>query len=146
MKNKEKYPNTADALEAYRTWLKEAAIGSGIPFDYWLECEYEEPREPTLLEAAKRMLIAYVNDWQLKGMKTIECMENLREAVKRENQKPVRNCDRYATAEEARKAFDEICVGAYCDECQFNAVNDGNYRCQIKWLYAEADAAGEEAK
>ena len=51
MKNMEKYPNTKDALEAYAAY-KGDSIG-GVPFERWLELEYAEPREPTLLEAAE---------------------------------------------------------------------------------------------
>ena len=41
MKNIEKHPNTKDALEAYNNSVK------NVPFDEWLELEYEEPREQT---------------------------------------------------------------------------------------------------
>ena len=47
MKNIEKYTNTKDALEAYNQ-----PKYKNVPFDKWLDGEYEEPRVPTLLEAA----------------------------------------------------------------------------------------------
>ena len=50
MKNIEKYTNTKDALAAYNSLdLKK------VPFDVWLECEFEEPRVPTLIEAAQEL-------------------------------------------------------------------------------------------
>ena len=48
MKNIEKYTNTKDALEEYNNSVK------NVPFDEWLELEYKEPHERTLLAAAKR--------------------------------------------------------------------------------------------
>lgn len=47
MKNIEKYTNTKDALEAYNSLDSKT-----VSLDTWLECEFEEPRVPTLLEAA----------------------------------------------------------------------------------------------
>lgn len=134
MNNAEKYPNTKEALEAWRMY---GDRGGNEPFDLWLSLDADVA--PTLLEAAERLIIEYVNDWQLKGIKTIRCMEDLREAVKSERAKPVRNVDRYATEEEAMNAYNKMCKGRCCDECPFNALHDNNYLCQIKWLYAEAD-------
>ena len=142
MNNAEKYQNTKDALEAWRMY---GDRGGNEPFDLWLSLSADVAPEPTLLEAAKRMLIAYVNDWQLKGMKTIECMENLREAVKREKQKPMRNCDVYKTAKEADEAYYLMCHRHNCYSCE-HGHRIGNINCAIAWLYAEADAAGKEAK
>ena len=54
MKNIEKYPYTKDALEAYnQTKL------TRVPFTVWLKCGFEEPHEPTLLEAAE----AVIDEW-----------------------------------------------------------------------------------
>ena len=146
MNNAEKYPNTKDALEAYRTWLKEAAIGSGIPFDFWLECEYVEPREQTLLEVAE----AALKVWRPKGCdinseSVRRCMGCLSAAVEREKKKPVRNLDVYATAKEADEAYYLMCHRHNCYSCE-HGHRIGNINCAIAWLYAEADAAGKEAK
>ena len=148
MTNAEKYPNTKDALEAYRKWRKNAAIGNGIPFDYWLGCEYVESEPPTLLEAAENLIIGFVNTWS-EGWSSMECLENLRKAVKREKQKPIRNCDRYKTGEKAQEAFNSICrTHGVCSECQVRAIRkccgDENTQCQFLWLYAEAEAKKEE--
>ena len=51
MKNIEKYPNTKDALEAYNSLAFKT-----VSFDTWLECEFEEPRVSTLLEAAEAVM------------------------------------------------------------------------------------------
>ena len=57
MKNIEKYQNTKDALEAYNSLDSKT-----VSFDAWLVCEYEEPRVPTLLEAAQEV----VKTWYAK--------------------------------------------------------------------------------
>ena len=57
MKNIEKYTNTNDSLAAYNALdLKK------VPFDVWLECEFEEPRVPTLIKAAQEV----VKTWYAK--------------------------------------------------------------------------------
>lgn len=42
MKNIDKYNESKAALNAYNS-----IISKKVPFDVWLECEYEEPREQT---------------------------------------------------------------------------------------------------
>ena len=49
MKNIEKYHETKGALAAYNKLDFKIA-----PFDKWLELEYEDPCEKTLLEAAEK--------------------------------------------------------------------------------------------
>ena len=51
MKNIEKYHETKGALEAYNK-----LDFKKVPFDIWLECEYEEPHVQTLLEAAEAIV------------------------------------------------------------------------------------------
>lgn len=54
--------------------------------------------------------------------------------------KPIRNVDGYATAEEADKAFNEMCRShKFCKGCPFkesSILAD----CHFTWLYAKADA------
>lgn len=149
MKNIEKYTKTRDAVKAWEEYGDCNYVAHGVRgFDFktWLQCECVEPRRPTLLEAAERLIIEYVNDWQLKGIKTIRCMEDLREAVKSEKQKPVRNVDRYATAEEASRAFVKMCRShKYCVGCPFREATI-EAECVIAWLYAAADAGKEAAR
>ena len=90
MKNIEKYQNTKDALDAYNK-LKT----KGVPFDKWLEREFEEPREPTLIEAAS----AVIDEWYYTYNNVIsndlgDKLVELKNAIEREKRKPVRNCDR----------------------------------------------------
>ena len=134
MKNIEKYTNTKDAMEAYNALdLKK------VPFDVWLECEFEEPRVPTLLEAAKEV----VKTWyaKLPGgsiARVGQSIVRLSTAIEREKRKPVRNCDKYKTAEEACQALKEFCGKYKCRDCRFGdraAVTD----CTILWLYEEAE-------
>mgnify|MGYP004637294095 CR=1 FL=1 len=132
MKNMEKYPKTADALEAYAAY-KGDSIG-GVPFERWLKLEYVEPREPTLIEAAEAVIAAR---WRVSDL--TNKLDDLIAVIDREKRKPVRNLDVYKTASDACKAFEKFCSGRPCDGCGFSGQT-----CTIAWLYAEADAAGKE--
>lgn len=135
MKNIEKYPNTKDALEAWRRYDGYAL------FTDWLQREYAAPREPTLLEAADKFL----REYNRLGKHIGECALELAEAVAREKQQPVRNIDRFATAEEACEVFKRMCEHSDCDSCKYNRRYTVS-KCIVAWLYAEADEAGKEAK
>lgn len=135
MKNIEKYPNTKDALEAYNSlYLKR------VPFDTWLECEFEEPRLPTLLEAAEAVTTAWRPDdgCDINTDSLERCLKRLSEAVKREQAKPVRNCDRYKTAYEAFSAYSEACQEVSCLKCPFDESRNNGVSCGFNFLYAEA--------
>lgn len=128
MKNIEKYTNTKDALEAYNNSVK------NVPFDEWLECEYEEPPKPTLIEAAR--LVA--NEYYICGIPTEKSLRILGEAVDRELKKPVRNFDKYKTAKEAYRAFSNVCQKENgCLNCRFKNTKYGG--CSILWAYEDAE-------
>lgn len=129
MKNIEKYTNTKDALEA---WKKSRWNHKGL-FADWLNYEYEAPRVPTLLEAANDA----ATEWLLEGVST-DKMSALLDAVIREKCKPVRNCDRYRTFEEAKAAFLSACQRHCCGDCPFGTMTNPS-TCAIKWLYTEDD-------
>ena len=82
MKNIEKYHETNAALEAYNN-----LVSKNVPFDEWLELEYKEPHERTLLEAAK--LVA--NEFYICGIPTENSLRILGQAVDREFKNPVLN-------------------------------------------------------
>lgn len=136
MKNIEKYTNTKDALEAYN------ALGPGnMPFDKWLGCEYEESCQLTLLEAAKELKGLWdkaISSCQSIKLETWDdAIDRLSDAAEREGRKPVRNCDKYRTAAEARVGFIEFCRKYTCKKCRF--VNNGKpVGCAIEWLYGYA--------
>ena len=138
MKNIEKYTNTKDALDAYN------ALGlNKIPFDTWLEREFEEPRVLTLLEAAKEV----VKTWYAKLpegsiARVGQSIVRLSTAIEREKRKPVRNCDKYRTAEEAHVALAEFCGKNECRICRFGD-STRTAGCVLEWLYEEA---GKEEK
>ena len=129
MKNIEKYTNTKDALEEYNNSVK------NVPFDEWLELEYKEPHERTLLEAAK--LVA--NEFYICGIPTEKSLRILGQAVDREGKKPVLNCDKYRTANDALAGFNRMCKEKTCDMCPFNAERTEYDICRFNWLYAEAE-------
>ena len=137
MKNIEKYHETKGALEAYNK------LGfKKVPFDIWLECEYEEPHVQTLLEAAE----AVIDEWYYTQDNVTlndlgEKIVDLRKAIARERLKPVRNFDRYKTAKEAYKACKKMCDKNTCKYCTFNTPPIG---CSFNWLYANAEK--EDAK
>lgn len=58
-------------------------------------------------------------------------------AVCREQQKPLRNYDRYKTADEAYRAFIEFCCKYKCKNCRFGDRLKP-VGCSIEWLYDEA--------
>lgn len=133
MKNIEKYKYSKAALDAYnRLDFKR------VPFDVWLECEDEEPPKPTLLEAAE----AVVNI--IAGTPTVvtrSLFRELRLAVEREKANPVRNCDKYRTAEEAWTAFKKMCNVNNCCKCPFEECRNDYVSCRFNWFYAEAEGA-----
>lgn len=140
MNNAEKYPNTKDALEAWRMYGDK---GGNEPFDLWLSLNADVVPESTLLEAAEKLIMGFVNNWS-EGWSSMECLENLREAVKREKAKPVRNCDRYKTAKEAIEAFDKMFLSHCWSKCNGCPIGEQKVKvptsnCMFLWLYAEAE-------
>lgn len=142
MKNIEKYTNTKGALEAYNK-----LDFKKVSFDKWLELEYEEPRAQTLLEAAE----AVINEWYYTQDNVTlndigEKMVDLKKAIDREKDKLVRNCDKYKTAEEACRAFSNLCQKEDdCLHCRFKSTKFEE--CSIAWAYEAADTwAYEEAE
>lgn len=138
MKNIEKYANTKDALEAYNT------LGlKNVPFDEWIESEYEDPCVQTLLEAAAEMVYAWKSEFEPGYTARVsKAIGRLSDAIEREKCKPVRNFNKYKTAEEAASAFKLMCDGVKCDNCRFRDC--GAIRCKFAWLYA--NAGKEEAR
>ena len=136
MKNIEKYTNTKDALDAYNQHKS-----NNVPFDKWLESEYEEPRKPTLLEAAEELKnVLKQKDISLSDVAV--AFSRLTAAIEREKRKPVRNCDKYKTADEASKAFSLMCENVSCQHCPYNQGRA--FKCKFAWLYATAEK--EETK
>jgi hypothetical protein len=140
MKNIEKYTNTKAALDAYNS-----LDFKRVPFDVWLECEYEEPRAPTLLEAAeavKNTWYSHGPDGSLSRLETT--IIHLADAIAIERRKPVRNFDRFATADEAAEAYEcfrKFCSKVSCSECRFFGRG---IPCVLAWLYTEAEKEAAE--
>ena len=138
MKNIEKYPNTKDALKAYN-----ALDSKMVTFYTWLECEFEEPRVPTLIEAAAEMVYAWKSEvkpgYPARFSKAIGRLSN---AIEREKSKPVRNFDKYKTAEEAYDAFMKFCKKTDCYDCSARKIKI--HDCPLAWIYEEA--AKEDVK
>ena len=131
MKNIEKYHESKDALNAYNS-----IISKKVPFDVWLECEYEEPPKPTLLEAAKA-IVKIVPSTPTSVKRNL--FRELRLAVEREKAKPVRNCDKYKTAKDAFAGFNKMCEEKKCSTCPFSAERNECLNCGFNWLFAEAE-------
>ena len=137
MKNIEKYTNTKDALEAYNK------LNSRELFETWLELEFEEPSAQTLLNAAKAVVKAWYAKLPEGSIARVgQLIVRLSSAIDREKRKPVRNCDKYRTAEEAHQALKEFCGK---NECRICRCGDSTKTagCVLEWLYEEA---GKEAK
>ena len=130
MKNIEKYTNSKDALDAYNSLAFKT-----VSFDEWLKREYEEPRVPTLLEAAQEVVKTWYEKIPEGSIARVEqSIVRLASTIDREKCKPVRNFDTYKTANEANNGFREMCNGIQkCEDCRFRHVN-----CEIAWLYEKA--------
>ena len=131
MKNIEKYNEAKAALNAYNS-----IIFKKVPFDVWLECEYEEPPKQTLIEAAEA-IVNIVSSTPTSVTRNL--FRELRLAVEREKENPVRNCDKYRTSKEAFIAFEKMCQSKYCNVCPFSAVRNECVSCMLNWLFAEAE-------
>ena len=139
MKNVEKYTNTKDALEAYNSLDSKT-----VSFDTWLVCEYEEPCVLDLLKAAKAVVKAWYAKMPEGSIARVgQSIVRLSSAIDREKRKPVRNCDKYRTAEEAHVALAEFCGKNECRICRFGDSTK-TAGCVLEWLYEEA--AKEETK
>ena len=131
MKNIEKYTNTKDALYEYNS------LGlKMVPFEEWLEREYEEPSMKTLIEAAEILTDAWFNGCTIAVVKKKILV--LADAIEREKKKPVRNCDKYRTKDEALMAFKKMCCGTGCRRCRFRDCGTED-ACRLAWLYDESE-------
>lgn len=138
MKNVEKFQRTKDAVKA---WDAYHDGGGDMPFTTWAE---QEVVLPTLLKAAEAVKTTWDSQWQYGSLSIVgKTISNLSDAIDREKAKPVRNVDRFATAEEAFGAFSEICnAHKKCIGCpmeKIKAVNASYAHCMMCWLYANAD-------
>lgn len=141
MKNIKKYTNTKDALEA---WRQSVEGGVYLSFDEWANREYEAPRAQTLLDAAE----AVTNAWYAKMpygslSRVATTIGHLADAIEREKAKPVLNCDKYRTYEEAFAAYSEMCDSRECKLFNFRYCGN-SIKCALAWIYAEAEK--EEAE
>ena len=135
MKNIEKYPNTKDALDAYNK------LNSRELFATWLELEFEETRDPSLLDAAEELKnILSQKDITLPDVAV--AFSRLTDAIEREKQKSPRNFNKYKTPQEALKAFKLICDNMACESCPYD--KGSHFSCAFEWLYAKA--GNEETK
>ena len=112
-----------------------------MSFSEWAKMEV---KLPSLLDAAEAMTKAWFSDG-IEGTADViaEKICVLDDVIKREKSKPVRNCDKYRTAADARVGFIEFCRKYTCGKCRF--VNNGKpVGCAIEWLYGYASK--DEAK
>lgn len=130
MKNIEKYNESKAALNAYNS-----IISKKVPFDVWLECEYEEPPKPTLLKAAEA-IVNIVSSTPTSVTRNL--FRELRLAVEREKANPVRNFGKYRTAKDAFAGFNKMCEEKKCSRCPFSAERNG-INCGFNWLFAETE-------
>lgn len=97
----------------------------------------QECVRPTLLEAAEAVTYTWRANMPVSIAEVDAAINNLYDAVRREKEKPVRNCDRYRTAEEAYGGFMKFCNSA-CNTCPFRSSINNHVGCRFTWLYAEA--------
>ena len=134
MTNLEKYPNTADAVNAWNEYR--AYVNSNISFENWLGLDYIKPL--TLLEAAKA-----ARDWMVSSNDDnglgVRVRNRLSVAILAEELRLKRNFERFATAEEAFDAFRKACRVQRCEACHLKnkimARSGGYVPCTVRWLY-----------
>ena len=132
MKNIEKYNETKCAMDAYNQ-----SKSKDIPFEVWLELEYKEPRMQTLLEAAEKVTTVWKSKMPEGSLTNLwNAIVNLSEAIEREKKKPVRNLDKYNTADEAYEGFEKFCHKSKCLECRYKYSYPA---CRFAWLYDKAE-------
>ena len=137
MKNIEKYNESKAALNAYNS-----LVFKRVPFDVWLECEYEEPPKPTLIEAAEA-IVKIVSSTPTSVTRNL--FRELRLAVEREKAKPVLNFEKYKTNDEAFVAYTKMCDSRECKIFHFRYCGN-SIKCVLAWLYAEAEKEEAEAE
>lgn len=132
MKNIEKFPRTNDALEAYNQ-----SKSKNIPFEVWLELEYKEPRMQTLLEAAETVTTVWKSKMPEGSLTNLwDAIINLADAIEREKKKPIRNFNKYKTANEAYEGSEKFCRKSTCLECRYKDIYP---TCRFAWLYDEVE-------
>lgn len=65
--------------------------------------------------------------------------------LEREEKKPLLNCDRYRTADEAYGVFLKFC-NSDCDTCPFRSTINNRVCCSFTWLYANAENPREDIR
>lgn len=139
MRNIERYPGTKEAIKA---WDAYHDGGGDMPFAAWSEQEYVAPSVPTLMDAAEAVADEW---WTMDEEPNVRHgkIADLEDAIAREKAKPVRNVDRFATADEAFGAFSEICnAHKKCIGCPMEKIKASNAsyaHCMMCWLYTEEE-------
>lgn len=105
MKNIEKHPNTEDALEEYKRFKDGWKYGAPPSFEEWCGGDYVPPHPPTLIGVAREILSRIDSGYAIYRQEDIE---NLREAVRCEEAKGLRNCD-VMTEDELVESVEGIC-------------------------------------
>ena len=136
MKIIDKFPNTRDALDAYNNLVSKTLVSKTQSFDKWLESEFVESHDQALLDAAIGVIVTW-GKWYENFSQLEDKINDLRSAIEREKNRPIRNCDKYKTVGESKMAFTEMCSKTKCLECKFKDTNFIN--CYSNWLYANAN-------
>ena len=136
MTNQEKYPNTADAVNAWNEYR--AYSNSNISFEKWLGLDYIKPL--TLLEAAKA-----ARDWMeggtVIGAEGPAAFKKLMDAIVAEEARPKHNFEQIKTADEAYEIFKKICCrDNLCKGCRLKKQDKDSFGdidlCIMHWLYS----------
>ena len=74
--------------------------------------------------------------------KTIQYMRDIITTVNSALGEPIRNCEKYNTADEAYDGFRKFCNKSVCSKCRFD---ENPTTCRLSWLYSEVEKE-EESK
>ena len=77
---------------------------------------------------------------QLPEVRNEQSIKDMRNIIRQALSEPPRNCDRFATLEDARKEHRKICeeYGACNKACVYKSGHSGTYQCFEAWLFTPA--------
>lgn len=99
------------------------------------------------LREALGEILEQIDGWRTGGLMPHYQYSNLFDMAAAALAAPPRNCDLYATADEAMDAFDKFGCPNDCGDCPYEDDGEGEMAkyCQVNWLFATAAQEGDKA-
>lgn len=133
----------ADRLEAAWKREKSAIEADALAVGGMVEASRATAEKPSAVGDRAKMREALLRCdaiTQLPEVRNEQSIKDMRNIIKRALAAPQRNCDRFATPEDARKEHRKICeeYGACNKACGYKSGHSGIYQCFEAWLFAPA--------